>query len=210
MDAFAAVFAILPAVTGLGFLAGLIWGIATSGKSHPNAYLDRQFAINTATPARRLSGNLLDLLIWIFTASIGWLIWFAIVAPRGQSPGKALVSTYVIREDGSVAGGWYMWGREALVKWLLFYMLAAVTYGVALVVAAFWCLWDDDRQCVWDKIMTSYVAHATDGAPDEQRPAAIDALTPAYRLRQLQGLRTEGLITAGEYEERRRRLVEHL
>lgn len=210
MDVFAAAFVMLPVVTFLGGLAGLIWGIATSGHSHPNAYLNREFGIRTATPARRLSGNLLDYVIFSLTAGIGWLIWFAIVAPRGQSPGKALVSTYVMSEDGSCAGGWYMWGREVLVKWLLFYFLGIATYGVALVVAAFWCLWDDDKQCVWDKIMSPYVAHSPDGPPDARLPETIEVSTPVTRLRQLRELRTEGVVTAEEYEERRRRLVQHL
>lgn len=195
----------------LGGLAGLIWGITTSGKQYPDAYLNRELGMNTATPARRLGGNLLDALFLVFTLLIGWLIWFAIVAPRGQTPGKALVSTYVIREDGTRAGGWYMWGREALVKWLLFTIVDFFLAGIAKTIASMWCLWDDDKQCLWDKVMSSYVAYSPYEPPAQPGvPPTVGQSGPADRLRELQQLRSDGIITAEEYEERRQRIVEHL
>lgn len=202
-----ALFDLFIPITALGVLAGLIWGVGTTGSREPDAYLDREFALETATPARRLSAHLIELALWTVTGGIGWLIWFAIVAPRGQSPGKALLSLYVIREDGQVAGGWYMWGRELLTKWVLCYILAIFTGGLAIVVGAAWCLWSRDRQALWDKIVSSYVAHAPEVAPDPTGPVAVGELTPEIRLRQLQALRAEGVISASEYEERRQRLV---
>lgn len=208
---FAAIQSIALLFAVVGGLVGLIWGITTSGQDFPHAHLDRQFGMTTASPARRLGGNLLDGLFMVFTLFIGWLIWFAIVAPRGQTPGKALVSTYVIREDGSRAGGWYMWGREALVKWLLFAIVDAFLFGFAKMVASLWCLWDDDKQCGWDKIMSSYVAYSPFEPPSVggQR-ATVAASNPSARLHELQQLRAEGIITAEEYEERRQRLAEHI
>jgi uncharacterized RDD family membrane protein YckC len=193
----------------LASLVGLIWGISTSGKPSPEALLDRQYGIATATPARRLGGYLLDGVLLVVTLFIGWLIWFIIVAPRGQTPGKALVSTYVMREDGTIAGGWSMWGREFLVKTVLFGFINFFV-GLASTVASLWCLWDTDRQCLWDKIMGSYVAYSPVGAPLRAPTGPISQSTPADRLRELQRLRAEGVITAGEYEERRQRLVEYL
>lgn len=202
---------LLLGISVLGSLTGLIWGITTSGQDYPDAHLDRQFGMTTATPARRLGGNLLDGLFMVITLFIGWLIWFAIVAPRGQTPGKALVSTYVMREDGSRAGGWFMWGREGLVKWLLFSIVDFFAFGFAKMIASLWCLWDDDKQCVWDKIMSSYVAYSPYGPPSlTEQLVPVGASSPAARLRELQQLRADGIITAEEYEERRARLVEHL
>ncbi|MDA0351810.1 MAG: RDD family protein [Chloroflexi bacterium] len=205
----------------LGGLTGLIWGLTTSGSHFPTAHLDQQFGITTATPARRLTASVLEVALFVCTFAIGWVIWFLIVAPRGQTPAKVLLSTYVMREDGSRAGGWYMWGREALVKWLLFSFLNTFTFGVASTLAALWCLWDDDKQCGWDKVMSSYVAYSPHDPPSRRTdiaadpgpgatagPPTIAETRPSDRLRELQQLRADGIITAEEYEERRQRLID--
>ena len=144
------------------------------------------------------------------TLVIGWFIWFAIVAPRGQTPAKALLSTYVVRSDGSVAGGWYMWGRELGVKMLLFGVVDSFTFRIPTLLGSMWILWDRDKQALWDKVVRSYVAYSPDFVPSrqygEQRTAS--APQPNARLQELQQLRAEGIITAEEYEERRQRLVD--
>lgn len=115
--------------------------------------IESYYELETASPGRRLGGYALDVLLTIVTLFIGWLIWFIIVAPRGQTPGKQLLGMYVMREDGSRAGGWYMWLREFVVKGLVFgVLIATITGGLAWVVAALWCLWDRERQCLWDKV----------------------------------------------------------
>ena len=55
-------------------------------------------------------GGVLELELWL--GSVIWLIWFAFLARRGQTPGKQLVSTQVIRTDGSSATRARMWARE--------------------------------------------------------------------------------------------------
>ena len=55
-------------------------------------------------------GGLLSLELWL--GSVIWLIWFATVAKRGQTPGKQLVSTQVVRTDGAPASRKLMWARE--------------------------------------------------------------------------------------------------
>lgn len=192
----------------IGLLIGLICGIATSAKKYSDAYLDREFAIRTATPARRLSGNLLDCTILFFSFGIGWLVWFAIVAPRGQSPGKAIVSTYVIDKTGNRGKTWYMWRRELLAKFLPSLVFVVLTAGIGIILASCWCLWTANKQCLWDKLMSSYVAHSPDGPPEASGPASIEAATATLRL--LQQLRSNRTITLEEYEERRQRLVKHL
>ena len=80
--------------------------------------------LRTATVLRRLGGSALDILFFVLlllTLTIGWWIWFAIVAPGGQSPGKQLLGMYIVREDSSRAGGGYTWLREIVVKWVLFW-----------------------------------------------------------------------------------------
>jgi len=202
--------AFLPLLVSIASIGGLIWGITTSGQSYPNAHLDREFGIQTATPARRLGGSLLDVVLLGVTLFIGWVIWFIIVAPRGQTPGKALVSTYVMRADGSRATGWFMVGREILVKGLLLGIADFFLARLPTTIASLWCLWDDDKQCGWDKLLTSYVSYAPYGLERLAADTIVSAASTGDRLRELQQLRAEGIITADEYEERRKRLVERL
>lgn len=209
----------------------------------------------TATQGRRLAGYVADWVIALLTFGVGWLIWFLLVAPRGQSPGKQLLGMYVIRADGTRAGGVYTWVRELIVKTIVFggafAILGALTGGIGQllwVVPALWCVWDAQRQCLWDKVASTYVGHAPDGyrpptaeelwRRGEEPPAAagiprgrVEPAAPAppsglmdyprqsaslreesnaERLRELQRLHDEGLITDEEYEERRVRIIEEL
>ena len=216
--------------------------------------------LQTASQGRRLGGWALDGLVTIVTLGVGWVIWFLIVAQRGQTPGKQMLGMYIMREDGSRAGGWYTILREIVVKVLLFgtviSVIAGATNGVGELLwlpAALWCTWDRERQCLWDKVTSTYIAHSPEGyrppTADELRmrgeePPAVSGRTTASsappsglmdyprerstpadppassppepqgssaeRLRELQRLRDEGLITPEQYEERRARIMEEL
>lgn len=203
--------------------------------------------LETATAGRRLAAYSLDFVIAIFTLIVGWFIWFAFTAPNGQTPGKNLVGLYIIKDDGTRAGGGYTWLREAVVKNLLFSLLSAASSGIVWLVGSLWLLWDRDRQCLWDKITSTHIAYSPNGfKPETIRDQAIsgqtrrrtpgqqqnrpvgspgvagvpgspnsvvaDQPTSAVgdRLRELQQLRTDGLITPEEYEVRRAELVKAL
>ena len=128
--------------------------------------------LQTATQGRRLAGYIVDSIIVVLTFGVGWLVWLLLVAPRGQSPGKQLLGMYIIRADGSRAGGGYTWVRELIIKTLLFgaifAILGAFTGGLGQllwVIPAVWCVWDAERQCLWDKVASTYVAHSPEGLP---------------------------------------------
>ena len=143
-----------------------------------------------AGPGRRLAGALLDqaLIALALTAALvtlasaafsprnapillllsvvflfGWLAWFVVVAPNGQTPGKQLLGMYVIKADATRAGGVYMWLRELLIKNLFGSVLSFVTLGIYPLLAALWCLWDKNHQCLWDKLASTYVAYSPFG-----------------------------------------------
>ncbi len=113
----------------------------------------------TATPLRRLAGYVLDWLLLICTLGIGWLVWFCTTAPNGQTPAKQILDMYVMREDGTRAGGRYTWSRQMLVKGGI-HLVNVLTLGLLWLISAMWCLWDKDRQCLWDKLGTTYVAYS--------------------------------------------------
>ena len=139
--------------------------------------------LQTATQGRRLAGYVLDLIIVVVTFGVGWLVWLLLAAPKGQSPGKQLLGMYIIRSDGSRAGGAYTWVRELIIKVLLFdgffWVLGAMTGGLGQllwVIPALWCVWDAERQCLWDKVGSTYIAHSPQGF----RPLTANEIRIAY------------------------------
>ncbi len=142
-------------------------------QSQPRLFIESCYApdqLQTATQGRRLAGYVVDSIIVLLTFGFGWLVWLLLVAPRGQSPGKQLLGMYIVRADGTRAGGAYTWVRELIVKVLLFggvfAVLGAATGGfgqLLWVVPALWCVWDAQRQCLWDKVASTYIAHSPQG-----------------------------------------------
>ena len=136
--------------------------MATAVRSVESWYSGEELV--TASSGRRLGGYALDAVIQILTLYIGWLIWAAIVAQRSQTPGKQLLSMYVMRDDGTRSGGAFMYFlRDGVVKGLLFSLLGALTLGILWLLAALWCIWDRERQCLWDKVSGTYVAYSPRG-----------------------------------------------
>jgi uncharacterized RDD family membrane protein YckC len=147
------------------------WAITTYG---PPRFIESRYPphlLITASPLRRLGGSMLDWLILLGTLGVGWLIWFCCVAPNGQTPGKQILNMYVLRDDGTRAGGGYTWVREVLLKGG-FYLLSMLTLGLLWLIAAMWCLWDNDRQTLWDKLGTTYIAYA----PQKFKPATANEI----------------------------------
>ena len=65
--------------------------------------------LQTASAGRRFAGSILDGILLSLLLGVGWLIWLAFSARSGMTPGKQLLGMYVIRTDGSRAGGTYTW-----------------------------------------------------------------------------------------------------
>ena len=142
--------------------------------------------LETATAGRRLGAYVLDVVIfWLAIPILGWLIWFAIVAPRGQSPGKQILGLYIMRNDATRAGGGFTWVREFLVKWLLFgVLIQGVTAGIGWLIAALWLLWDRDRQCLWDKVTDTHVAYSPQGfCPTTANEMRLSGMEPPSMVR---------------------------
>ena len=99
-----------------------------------------------------------------------WLLWLLRAAPRGQTPGKQLLGLYVVRADGSVASLGHVLLREVAIKGVGLWLSTAVTFGLAWALAALWCLWDKDRQCLWDKVAGTRVVYAPSAAHEPDRP----------------------------------------
>ena len=179
-----------------------------------------------ATQGRRFAGFILDVLLAIFTLAIGWLVWFLIIAGRGQTPAKQILKMRVVREDGQPASYGWMLLREIGVKIIAFAVLNLVlaaligdagawVYLAIFAVCALWCVWDANRQCLWDKAVRTLVVHDPEGvgAPvggSPSVPVRTESSEATENLRTLAEMRDRGLLTEAEYEERRQRELERL
>ena len=152
-------------------------------------------------------------LIWLLCA-IALYFWFF---RTGQTPGKMAVGIQVVHGHGAPCSFGYMLMREFLVKGIVFGILSSISLGIIYIVAAMWCLWDKDKQCLWDKVTTTYVTlvggepgmigtSTAPGAP----PVPTQTTEAAENLRTLAEMRDRGLLTEAEYEERRLRELERL
>ncbi len=115
--------------------------------------LDPEGTVVMAGRGERLLAWLLSGLILVFTLFIGWIIWWFIVAPRGQNPGKAVVGIRVIRTNGDAVrtGGMFVRGLVGQVAGI-------VPFGN--IIDSAWLLWDKDAQTLHDKVVNSVVVKA--------------------------------------------------
>ncbi len=194
--------------------------------------LDAEGTVVLGGRGERILAWFINALLAVFTLFIGWLIWWFIVAPRGQNPGKAIVGLRVIGTDGRAVrtGGMFVRGLAALVAGL-----------IPLYLDDLWMLWDRDAQTLHDKLVNTVVVKAQGSekiiqhgslgpapAGFSPRPAfappvafpststpppaapASGAPDPAEALRQLDDLRARNLITEEEYQAKRKAIVDRL
>jgi uncharacterized RDD family membrane protein YckC len=191
--------------------------------------LDPQGTVVMATRLSRLGSAIVNALLFVLTLGIGWIIWWFIVAPRGQNPGKAVVGLRVIRTDGRAATTGPMFVRG---------LLGIVLSFVPLYLDDLWLLWDRDAQTLHDKLAGTVVVKAkgserilTEGSLGP--PPVGVALPPRYAppvsftgtanapapqstseapdaLKRLSDLRAQNLITEEEYQEKRKAIVDKI
>jgi len=93
-----------------------------------------------------------------YLGSLGVFVWNQVLRQgrTGQSVGKQVVGTRLIREDnGLPLGGWLTFGRYLL------HILDALPCYLGFL----WPLWDAKRQTFADKIVKSVVLHEVVGRP---------------------------------------------
>jgi len=187
--------------------------------------LDPEGTVVMAGRGDRLISWLVSGLILFFTLGIGWLIWWFIVAPRGQNPGKAVVGIRVIRTNGDAVrtGGMFVRGLAGILCGILPFYLDDL-----------WILWDRDAQTLHDKLVNTVVVRAQ-GSEKIVKSGGLAALPvgvvppPAFAppirftsspppasetaeqaLTRLADLRQKELISEEEYQAKRRAIIDKL
>jgi uncharacterized RDD family membrane protein YckC len=190
--------------------------------------LDTEGTVVLASRVERILSWLVNALLFIVTLGIGWIIWWFIVAPKGQNPGKAVTGLRVIQVDGRA-----MTTGTMFVRGLVGFVLGIIT--LVQVVDFLFIFFDKNTQTLHDKIVSTVVVKAKGSEKIVERgglgplPPGV-SVPPAFappiniggtsappaagwestedRLRALEDLKAKGLVTDAEYEERRKAILE--
>lgn len=120
-----------------------------------------------SSPGRRLGGFLLDALLIIVTAVIGWFIWSLFTWSDGQTPAKKVLGMRCVKLRTDQAASWgTMCVREVIAKPVI-WVLACMTFGIVY----FWLVWDKNTQELWDKMVDTIVVNDPNAVlqPEKQR-----------------------------------------
>jgi len=183
----------------------------------------RRYGGEEATFTRRFFGdNLLEGVLQVCTLCIGWFIWFAIVAPRGQTPAKQLLNIRIHDyETGKIASAGQVWMREVVVK-LLMPIAISLIFGVVIsegagngissvygLVAAIALLANEERRAVWDYVAGTVVRHHPGGEVSRTvtGSSATEAGHRERRLEELELLHQRGILNDAEYRVRRSQIL---
>jgi uncharacterized RDD family membrane protein YckC len=158
------------------------------------------------TFTRRFFGdNWLEGLLQVVTLFIGWLIWFAVVAPKGQTPAKQLLGVRIHDyATGEVASAGRVWMREIVGKFGIYYVLAIGAVlsagdvnasnlaGLYFVAAGILLLMSDERRAVWDYAAGTILRHHPHGVVGPPI-AASTQIPPERRQQEMELLRQRQL-----------------
>jgi uncharacterized RDD family membrane protein YckC len=93
----------------------------------------------------------------LLTSLAGFAYWIYLVGwragIRGQSPGKRLLGVHVRTTSGLQVPG----GGAGLLRLAVMVGIAAVTCGFGGLLDDLWLLWDPQRQCLHDKVVSTVV-----------------------------------------------------
>lgn len=109
----------------------------------------------------RLLAYLLDAILQAATLGIGWLIWAAIIAGKGQTPAKQILRLRVIDSgDSKPLGFARMLFMRGIVAGLVAAILIPLTLGIILLMP----VWNKRKRNIWDVVSTSVVVIDADNA----------------------------------------------
>ena len=112
--------------------------------------------VKAAGLGRRVGAYVLDIILFIITLVIGYIVWWLFTLSRGQTPGKQLLGIRVMRADGTPSDWGWTFIREFIVKGIAVGLANSVV-GVASIIDLLWAFWDKDRQTIHDKLMKTVV-----------------------------------------------------
>ena len=128
--------------------------------------------VKIAGLGRRIIAYILELVLFVVTLGIGYLIWWLFTLRNGQTPAKQLLGIRVIHTDGRPSKWGWTFLREFGIKGVVVGVLNSFLIIVGLI-DVLWALWDKNRQAIHDKIMKTLVVD------DREFKAGVTAEPPA-------------------------------
>ena len=119
-------------------------------------FLNGPTGVTAAGLGRRVGAYAMDIVLFVLTLVIGYIVWWLFTLRRGQTPGKQLLGIRVIRSDGTPSDWGWTFIREFVVKQVAVLILNSIV-GVVWIIDLLWALWDKDRQTLHDKLMKTVV-----------------------------------------------------
>lgn len=119
-------------------------------------HLDFQLpaGLRLSSVGKKLLSYLLEVVLATITLGIGWLVWAAIVAAKGQTPARQLLGMRVVSvHDGRPLS----WGQMVLMRGIIGAFVQGFAVSITLGVMAFMPVWDKRNQTVTDKVSASVV-----------------------------------------------------
>jgi uncharacterized RDD family membrane protein YckC len=131
--------------------------------------------IRVSSPAKRFGGYLLEIVLFIVTLIIGYIIWSLIVWGKGTTPSKQILGMRVVKLREGERAGWGTMALRELVAKPVVSLGGYFTFGVLNL----WLIWDKNNQELWDKVVNTVVVDDPHGqlAPDATT-AAVGVTEP--------------------------------
>ena len=114
-------------------------------------------------PGRRFVAAILEIVLFIGTFGIGWLVWSMIEWRRGRTPAKRLLRDLAVADawSGERVNWQRMAVRELGAKIGLVGLFGVATFGLGWVIAAALVL-SETRASLWDRLAGTIVVHPGD------------------------------------------------
>lgn len=105
---------------------------------------------------KRLGAALLDVLLFVLTCGIGWLIWSVVLWSQATTPAKKMLGLRIVdAASGAPATMNQMLLRQLVGHWIL----DSVSGGLVSLASAVLILVNPNRQGVWDYLAKTTVVH---------------------------------------------------
>lgn len=149
---------------------GTVYSPGSGGDADADAAGERQKADAGAAaepmlvePGRRFVAAVLEIVLFIGTFAIGWLVWSMIEWRDGRTPAKRLLRDLAVVDawSGERVGWQRMAVRELGAKIGLVGLFGVATFGLGWAIAAALVL-SETRAALWDRLAGTTVVHPGD------------------------------------------------
>ena len=142
------------------FTMGVVFGLyALSHSQFRISPVEAHPQFTTFAPA--LHVLVAQMLLGLISALVGFLYEASCTQRWGRTPGKAVVGIRAVRVVGGLARPAPLSAGTSWARAACFWLVPLVPWlgGLTQLLNELWCLWDQDRQCLHDKVVQTVVVN---------------------------------------------------